>query len=187
MPNHRLGNPYSGRDTMQYGGYDPTGNAEDTPENWRMRMERDRAQRGGQPSYGGGYFGDSGRGGQSFNGAQRVYPGDPGYRAHPTRPQGYAGTRAGKPQGPRNYQRADDRVLGDVCERLALNPDLDASDLTVHMANGVVTLGGTVTDRRQKRLAEESAADVYGVMDVENRIRVGAAGSDPSERTLNLS
>lgn len=100
--------------------------------------------------------------------------------------------RAGQPhtrRGPKNYSRSDEMVLGDVCERMALNPDLDASDLTVDIAEGVIRLGGTVTDRRQKRLAEEIADHVYGVRDVENHVRIGtdADDRDPSERTLNLS
>lgn len=150
---------------------------------WREKAERDRAQRGGQPSYGGaGYYGDSRSGGQSFNSAQRVYPGDPGYREHPTRPQTLSGTGGGtgvgsrRPVGPKNYERPDARVLGDVCDRLAHHPEVDVSDVTVDVDKGLVKLGGTVGDRRQKYIVEEIADAVYGVKDVENQIRVRRPG-----------
>lgn len=149
---------------------------------WREKAERDRAQRGGQPSYGGaGYYGDSRGGGQSFNSAQRVYPGDPGYREHPTRPQTLSGTGVGsrRPVGPKNYERPDERVLGDVCERLAQHPDVDVSDVTVDVDKGVVKLGGTVRERREKYLIEEVTDAIYGVKDVNNQIRVRRAGEQP--------
>lgn len=158
-----------------------------TSPNWREQAERDRAQRGGQPTYGGaGYYGDSRSGGQSYNGAQRVYPGDPGYREHPTRPQTLSGTGVGsrRPVGPKNYERPDERVLGDVCDRLAHHPDVDVSDVTVDVDKGLVKLGGTVGDRRQKYIVEEIADAVYGVKDVENQIRVRRPGeaADSAQR-----
>lgn len=146
---------------------------------WREGMERDRAQRGGQPSYGGGYFGDAGSGGQSYNGGQRVYPDDPGYRRRaPYAGQaGGPGTQGGqqatrRPVGPKGYRRADERVREDVCERLAMNPYVDVSEVSVDVANGVVTLDGTVQERREKYVIEEIADAVFGVTEVDNRLRV---------------
>ncbi|NOV24825.1 BON domain-containing protein [Cupriavidus necator] len=146
---------------------------------WQEGSERDRAQRGGQPSYGGGYFGDAGRGGQSFSGGQRVYPDDPGYRrrsphagqAGASGAQGgqHAGRRA---TGPKGYRRSDERVREDVCERLAMNPYIDVGEVTVEVANGVVTLDGTVSERREKYVVEEIADAVFGVTEVDNRLRV---------------
>lgn len=175
-------------------------------DSWRAKAHRDREQRHDEPAYGGaGYFGSSASGGQSFNGAQRLYPGDPGYRAHPTHPQHSA--RIGSPRhtGPKNYQRADDLIRDDICERLTMRDDVDVSDVSVEVAAGVVTLTGTVADRHEKHLIEDIADDVFGVQDIDNRIRVqrrdalqdredarpGDASSSgqlaPSERTLNLS
>ena len=156
----------------------------------QARSEPEHAE---EPSYGGtGYFGSSDSGGQSFIGAPRLYPDDPGFRAHPTREvhsprTGIAGRM------PKNYRRTDERVLGDVCERLAMHPEIDVSDVTVHIEAGVIRLGGTVEDRYERRLVEEITEGVMGVRDIENGVRVrdrrqndGFEGVSP-ERTLNLS
>lgn len=178
-------------------------------ESWRAKAHRDRDQRQDEPSYGGaGYFGNSDSGGQSFNGAQRVYPGDPGYRAHPTHPVNSARIGAARHAGPKNYQRADDLIRDEICERLTLHDGVDVSEVSVEVAAGVVTLSGMVEDRYEKHLIEDIADDVFGVQDVENRIRVQrrddpqdrrdvgvddraasgqSASTEPSERTLNLS
>ncbi|MBX6342856.1 MAG: BON domain-containing protein, partial [Thermomicrobiaceae bacterium] len=86
-----------------------------------------------------------------------------------------AGPYAGR--GPRGYQRSDDRIRDDVCERLTWNGQVDASDIEVRVDNGEVTLSGTVDDRMQKRMAEDVAEMVPGVRDVHNELRVrqGAA------------
>lgn len=155
---------------------------------WREGMERDRAQRAGQPSYGGGYFGDAGSGGQSYSGGQRVYPDDPGYRRYaPYAAQAGApgGQRGRRPVGPKGYRRTDERVREDVCERLAMNPYVDVGDVSVEVANGVVTLDGTVRERREKYVIEDIADAVFGVTEVDNRLRVqrqpGAAWAAGSE------
>ncbi|HXG39880.1 MAG TPA: BON domain-containing protein [Candidatus Limnocylindrales bacterium] len=74
--------------------------------------------------------------------------------------------------GPRNWQRSDERIRDDIAERLTDHPDIDASDIEVQVANGVVTLTGTVDDRRMKRLAEDVAESVSGVRDVRNELQV---------------
>lgn len=146
---------------------------------WREGMERDRSQRGGEPSYGSGYYGDSGRGGQSFSGGQRVYPDDPGYRRgrafgqQASAPGQHAGRRM---SGPKGYRRSDERVREDVCERLAMNPYIDVGEVSVEVADGVVTLDGTVRERREKYVIEEIADAVFGVTEVSNRLRVETQG-----------
>jgi hypothetical protein len=55
---------------------------------------------------------------------------------------------------------------------------LDASDVEVNVQNAEVTLTGTVNSRRDKRMAEDIADAVTGVMNVENRLRVKAFGSE---------
>ena len=75
-------------------------------------------------------------------------------------------------RGPKNYHRGDDRIFDDVCERLTIDEDVDASDIEVSVKSGVVTLSGTVADRWQKRRAEDVADSVGGVRDIENNIRV---------------
>ncbi len=80
--------------------------------------------------------------------------------------RGYAG------RGPRGYQRSDERMREDVCDRLCASPMVDASDIDVRVSNGEVTLTGTVASRDQKRTAEDIAESVWGVHDVHNQLRV---------------
>ncbi|MCD9019386.1 BON domain-containing protein [Parachryseolinea silvisoli] len=75
-------------------------------------------------------------------------------------------------KGPRGYSRSDDRIKEDVNDRLSDNPYIDASDVEVSVSNGEVVLSGKVTDRHDKRRAEDIAEGVSGVRNVENRIRV---------------
>ena len=60
---------------------------------------------------------------------------------------GYSG------KGPRGYTRSDDRVREDVCDRLSWDDEVDASDITVTVSQGEVTLEGNVPDRHSKRHA----------------------------------
>lgn len=75
-------------------------------------------------------------------------------------------------RGPKNYRRSDERIREDVCERLTLDHDVDATDIEVNVAAGVVTLSGNVNDRRAKRLAEDLSENVRGVKDVQNDLRL---------------
>jgi hypothetical protein len=75
-------------------------------------------------------------------------------------------------RGPKNYQRSDERIREDVCERLTMDHDVDASDIEVTVEGGVVTLSGTVRERYAKRTAEDICESVRGVKDVQNDLRV---------------
>jgi len=79
---------------------------------------------------------------------------------------GYAG------RGPQGYTRSDERIREDVCDRLSWNDEVDATDIIVRVQSGEVTLEGSVETRRMKRLAEDIAEDVPGVIDVHNTVRV---------------
>ena len=74
--------------------------------------------------------------------------------------------------GPKGYERSDDRILDDVCQRLTQHGMLDASDIQVEVHNGEVTLNGRVEDRRAKRMAEDTAESVTGVWDVHNNLTI---------------
>jgi len=74
-------------------------------------------------------------------------------------------------KGPKGYSRSDDRIRDDVCERLTYDPDIDASDVTVTVSQGEVTLAGEVEDRRAKRRAEDIIEEVSGVRDIHNQLR----------------
>jgi hypothetical protein len=79
--------------------------------------------------------------------------------------------RRGPGRPPRGYQRSDDRIREDVCERLMEGP-VDVGDVEITVSNGEVTLSGTVEERWEKRAIEDIAAQVRGVHDVHNRVRV---------------
>jgi len=78
--------------------------------------------------------------------------------------QGYYG------KGPKNYTRSDERIREDVCDHLSDDDEIDASEVTVTVRDGEVTLEGTVNDRRAKHRAEDIADNVRGVKDVHNRL-----------------
>lgn len=88
-------------------------------------------------------------------------------------PRRYGAARGGHyGRGPKGYTRSDQRILEDVCDRLMENWNVDASDIEVAVVAGEVTLTGTVDGRDAKRRAEDIAADVTGVKDVQNNLRV---------------
>ena len=43
-------------------------------------------------------------------------------------------------RGPKGFQRSDERILEEVCERLSEDPQVDASDISVICSAGLVTL-----------------------------------------------
>jgi BON domain-containing protein len=72
----------------------------------------------------------------------------------------------------RGWQRTDERIREDVCGYLSAHPGIDTTDMEVSVANGEVTLEGTVDERFEKRMAEDLTEAVPGVRDVHNRLRV---------------
>jgi hypothetical protein len=78
-------------------------------------------------------------------------------------------------RGPRGYRRPDTSIHDDLCTRLTFHPDVDASDVAVDVAGGEVLLRGTVASRATKRLIEDLAYGVRGVIDVSNLLHVGVA------------
>ena len=78
-------------------------------------------------------------------------------------------------RGPRGYQRTDERIREDVCDRLTDDPRIDASDIEVHLKGGELTLSGSVPTREEKRLTEDVAERVNGIREVNNHLRVRPA------------
>jgi len=78
--------------------------------------------------------------------------------------------------GPQGYQRSDDRMCEEVCERMTQHGQVDPSEVEVSVENGEVTLSGTVSSRREKRMAEDIAESVLGISDVHNNLRVQQQG-----------
>ena len=79
-------------------------------------------------------------------------------------------------RGPANYERSNERLLEDACERLTHDPRVDATNINVTCADNEVTLDGTVTSRSAKRRAEDLVHDITGVNHVQNNLRI--KGSD---------
>jgi hypothetical protein len=136
-------------------------------------------QGSGSQSYGGQGYGSPGYGNQGYGsqGYGNQAHGGPAFGGQPLGGQ-TRGTHWGK--GPKGYKRSDDRIREEVCEALSDHGDLDASDIEVKVANGEVTLSGTVSDKRMKRLAEQAIDHVSGVDDVRNELRVKREGEASS-------
>ncbi len=75
-------------------------------------------------------------------------------------------------RGPRGWQRSDNRIYEDVCDRLAEHGGVDASNIQVEVKNAEVTLRGTVDSRAAKRMAEDVTESAAGVRDVHNELKV---------------
>lgn len=80
-------------------------------------------------------------------------------------------------KGPKSYRRSDDRVREDVCEALAHHGGIDASEVDVSVAEGVVTLSGTIDSRQMKRMIEETIEHMSGVQDIKNELKVEESSS----------
>lgn len=81
----------------------------------------------------------------------------------------------GMGKGPKGYKRSDERIREDIHERLFQDDYIDSREVSVEVSNGVVTLTGTVPERRMKHAIEDLVEHVYGVQDIDNRIRVQRA------------
>lgn len=81
------------------------------------------------------------------------------------------GPRYGR--GPTGYQRSDERLKEDICERLMWRGEhLDVSEVSIEVKDGHVVLEGAVPERRMKRALEDVVDECMGVKEIENRIRV---------------
>jgi hypothetical protein len=110
------------------------------------------------------------------------YPGSSGYEGYgsgyneqmggPADREAYwSRGRGHRGRGPKNYNRTDERIREDICDRLTDDDDVDATLITIEVKDGEVTLLGTVEDRMMKHRAENCAANVSGVRDVNNQLR----------------
>jgi hypothetical protein len=98
---------------------------------------------------------------------------------------GPSGRETHRGKGPKNYRRSDERIHEEICERLKQHADLDASEIEVQVKSGTVTLTGTVSERAEKRMAEDAIDDISGVTDVNNQVRVRQPGSSSSSSSTS--
>ncbi|HEX6614002.1 MAG TPA: BON domain-containing protein [Rhodanobacteraceae bacterium] len=90
--------------------------------------------------------------------------------------------RSFRGRGPKNYTRSDDRIREDINEQLMDADDIDASDVSIEVKGGVVTLNGNVEQRWIKHRIEDMADDCSGVKDVRNEIRVQSRNDWPYDK-----
>ena len=148
------------------------GQPRDDANYWRGVRESRGPEYVGGSEYGGGS--DYGRGAEPV---RDVDYGQARSRSSSNWSVGEGRTESGQQQwgrGPKGYQRSDNRILEDVCDRLMYS-EVDAGEIEVRVENGEVTLSGSVRDRSDKRRAEDIAEEVSGVRDVHNNIRVHRA------------
>jgi hypothetical protein len=112
---------------------------------------------------------------RSFGDTSRYTTSDP-YRAPGWNPPAYQGREWQEKnysgRGPRGYQRGDERIREDICERLTEDPRIDASDVEVQVANAEVTLAGSVRTRDEKHFTESVVERIIGVREVNNNLKV---------------
>jgi osmotically-inducible protein OsmY len=72
--------------------------------------------------------------------------------------------------GDGSFYISDDQIRENVCELLARDPFIDASEIEVDVYKGFVILRGFVDSRQTKRLAELTVDDLPGVNDIINQL-----------------
>jgi hypothetical protein len=89
---------------------------------------------------------------------------------------GYSRYGAARGRAPKGYRRSDSRIREDVCERL-MQSEIDVSDVSVDVHEGIVTLEGTVPVRPMKYAIEDIVERCLGVSDIENHLRTSSGGT----------
>lgn len=127
------------------------------------RMGSSMGIHGGFGGFGGNLEGDWGRGSPEGSSS-------PLYSSYSRTGAGSVGRRS-HGRGPKNYQRSDERIREDVCDRLS-STDIDCSDIEIRVEQGEVMLIGTIDSGEARREVERVAEQIAGVRDVTNQIRM---------------
>ena len=85
------------------------------------------------------------------------------------------------------YKRSDEQICDEASPCLGRDGVVDAGEIEVSCLDGVLTLEGTVEDRRMKREAAECVEGVCGVKDVMNQLRVGSAARPKSSGSPDMA
>ena len=83
-------------------------------------------------------------------------------------------------KGPKGFKRSDERIREDVCETIARQGWIDATDVEVSVEHGVVRLSGTVCRGRDRRALEALVERVLGVEEVKNELRLRRDETSPT-------
>ncbi len=73
-------------------------------------------------------------------------------------------------RGSKHYRRSDERIIEEIHDRLLIHGFINAEDIEVESEDGVVTLKGSVENRRASRHVEDVVDSVAGVAGVNNRL-----------------
>ena len=88
--------------------------------------------------------------------------------------------------GPKGYRRSDPHIREQVCERLLLDPYLDASRIVVRVSKGRVSLSGRVSTERMRSAAVAAADSVAaGAVDEALAVDVPAPARSPRPAARN--
>lgn len=181
------GRPYG---QMESGDLHPRMGAGSNRQEWQAGPSYDR--QGGQGYGSQGYsergYGQSGYGpgGRSGYGGQGSYGSQTGFGQTSMDTSGMTGQNWQGPyrgRGPKGYQRSNERLKEDICERLTDAPDVDASEIGIQCKDGIVTLEGSVESRHMKHRVEDIVDSCSGVRDVENRLRVAPGQQASGQNT----
>lgn len=145
-------------------------------ESWGHQPSRSQGRDRGyvRQQYGQYGSGNSGQGfGQSYSHSfgQSQQPGSMGHRG----------------KGPKGYQRSDERLKEVICERLTDDDSIDASNFSITVKNGEVTLEGTVRDRQARHLAEDLVESCGGIKEIHNNLRVERGEESSSRSSVSAS
>ena len=77
-------------------------------------------------------------------------------------------------QKPRGASRSDDQILEEIQKLLNWHEQIDAKNVQVSVRDGIVNLSGTVDGPNEYRAAEGLVKNVFGVVDVQNQLRIGS-------------
>jgi hypothetical protein len=127
----------------------------------------------GRPSRSQGFTSGSGRERYGYGGQQQGDPQNSWRGSDSGAGSSYARSRGNPFKG---FKKSDQRLTEDLGEAL-MDDGIDCGNVEVQIKDGVVTLTGEVNDRTDKYRIEQIAADMTGVSDVENQIRLAKRGS----------
>ena len=68
--------------------------------------------------------------------------------------------------------KTDKQLYIDIADKLEFMPAIDATNVTIGVHSGIVTIGGTVHSYAEKKLAERAVQNVEGVKGVANEVEV---------------
>jgi osmotically-inducible protein OsmY len=85
--------------------------------------------------------------------------------------RGYQQQQGTRRQGPKGYQRSDDRIREQMVERF-MESDVELQDVECDVKDGIVSLSGTVKSRHCRHELENIADSVWGVKEVNNNIKI---------------